>query len=254
MQQHGMKPPPPTPRTEDDDVRLLPSEHREGDARLLAARHGAHALQREVAADAEAAEVGARGVGLGAGEHAQREVQRREGEVQLVDVVLREARDAQLAVARHGARLRLQLAQDELQQGTLADAVRADDRDAAAGVHREVHPLEQRLIGAVPERHVVDLQDGDAKRARVRELELPLGIVVDLLQDVHPLQGLDARLDEGRALGVVPELVDERLDVLPLRLRVLRGALPMPPLLGARPLERVVVAPVEVELPAAPSS
>ena len=73
----------------DDDVRLLPREHGERDAALLAAGERADALQREVPRETDGAEVGAHELRLVARVEAREVVERGHGEVEGRRVVLR---------------------------------------------------------------------------------------------------------------------------------------------------------------------
>ena len=87
-------------------------------------------------------------------------LERGEREVELVDVVLREAPEPQLAVAVDGARHRLEIAEDELQQGGLPDPVGADERDARVQIDAQVDVLEEIRLPRVVEPDVSELEDG----------------------------------------------------------------------------------------------
>ena len=67
---------------------------------------------------------------------------------------------ADLGIRRplHDAALRLQLADQALQQRRLADAVRTDDRDALADLHHQIEILEQRRVVAFGEAFELECQ------------------------------------------------------------------------------------------------
>ena len=87
-------------------------------------------------------------------------LQRGEREVELVDVVLREAAEPQLAVAVDGARDRLEIAEDELEQRRLPDPVGSDERDARVQIDAQVDVLEEIRLPRVVEPDVGELEDG----------------------------------------------------------------------------------------------
>ena len=119
----------------------------------------AHLLQGEVAPHAHRAQVGADLQRLRLWPAAREVFQRGEAQVELVDVVLREAAEPQLAVAVDGARHRLEIAEDELQQRRLPDAVGADERDARVQIDAQVDVLEEIRLPRVVEPDVGELED-----------------------------------------------------------------------------------------------
>ena len=63
--------------------------------------------------------------------------------IELVHVVLSEALNAQLIADCHDAFCGLDFAEDELEEGRFAGAVGADEANAAVGLDRHVHVVEQ---------------------------------------------------------------------------------------------------------------
>ena len=124
--------------------------------------------------------------------------------LQRVDVVLREVPDAQVVVAEDLARLGLQCRVQHAEEGGLADAVGAQQRDLVAHLHVERHVLEDRVLRAlVRERHVRQLQD----RAVVLRLTPPRRA------HVQRLALRDGELDQ--RLGRVQNAAGGALAVLP---------------------------------------
>ena len=74
-------------------------------------------------------------------------------------MVLRESAEPQLAVAVDGARHRLKIAEDELQQRRLPDAVGSDERDARVQIDAQVDVLEEIRLPRVVEPDVGELED-----------------------------------------------------------------------------------------------
>jgi hypothetical protein len=73
--------------------------------------------------------------------------------------VLREPSDAQAGLPPDAARVRRQLAADDLQQRRFAGAVAPDDADALAGLNLEAGVVEQRKVSE-GERHVIERDEG----------------------------------------------------------------------------------------------
>lgn len=105
----------PSPAS-DAPSRLLVELTRKGDTRLLAARQRLHRVGGEVACDTEASQVSSKDLRVDAGEDAAQHVDRRQAEVQAVDVVLGEHGHARTVVAAHSARDRLELAHQQVDQ------------------------------------------------------------------------------------------------------------------------------------------
>ncbi len=108
---------------QNQQVRPRKSDDGERDARFLPTRQCGDLLKRQVARDAKAAEVATQLLRRCRGKERHHELERRLLEIQLVHVVLREARDARIAAELDPAVDGRQLAHDELDQCRLADAV-----------------------------------------------------------------------------------------------------------------------------------
>mmetsp|Transcript_36214 Transcript_36214/g.113705 ORF Transcript_36214/g.113705 Transcript_36214/m.113705 type:complete len:255 (+) Transcript_36214:3-767(+) len=219
-----------------------------GDPRLLAARQRRHLLKRRVAAEAHRAEVGPDVERLGGGELPLERLQRGEGEVELVDVVLTESAHAQPRGAGDAAAARLEVADDDLEERRLADAVGPDEGDARAHVEAEVDTREKGRLAGVAKRDVHHLQDRRRDRLGRREGEAKGRVLEDLGHTLHPVHCLDARLHHGGAVGRGAKLVDEGLHVLPRLVLRLAPRLVGAQRLGAGDLELVVVALVPHDL------
>mmetsp|Transcript_9295 Transcript_9295/g.23143 ORF Transcript_9295/g.23143 Transcript_9295/m.23143 type:complete len:224 (+) Transcript_9295:411-1082(+) len=202
---------------EQKDMRLSPRELREGEAGLLPAREELDRVEREIAREAEAAEVLARLLHRHAflGEVAHVVDGRLLG-VHHLDVVLRELGDDQLGVPADVPLGRLDLAGEKLEEGRLPRAVGPDNRHARLAVQPEVAVTVERLPLLVPEGDVVH---GDARRRQGggrREVEFEVRVVeVDFARLVLQLgEHLHPRLRLLRHLLVaLAEALDELLEV-----------------------------------------
>mmetsp|Transcript_18430 Transcript_18430/g.58737 ORF Transcript_18430/g.58737 Transcript_18430/m.58737 type:complete len:270 (-) Transcript_18430:221-1030(-) len=233
----------------DQHVRRRAGAHvRERDAALLPARAAADQLVGQPRRDPEARQVLARLVLAHARVLGQHVRQRGGVEVQLVHVVLREHSHAQARVPLHVPRRGPQHVHDQAQQGRLAAAVGAKEAYSRLLSDSKVDIVKQRLIRAVPEANVVDLNGWRAQCLWVGEVEREPGVLGQLLQLRQPVERLDARLHERRALGVEAELVDELLHVVALALLGLHRLGVPAQLLCAHALKVVVVAAVVQQL------
>mmetsp|Transcript_29700 Transcript_29700/g.70772 ORF Transcript_29700/g.70772 Transcript_29700/m.70772 type:complete len:363 (+) Transcript_29700:144-1232(+) len=201
------------------NVRFSPRDLCKGHAALLTPRQSEHGLHGELRRDPKRREVPAVARLGVAGELLLEVLQRGQRQVQAVDVVLAEGRHPGLGRPRDVPLRRLEVPGDELEQRRLADPVGPDDGQAAAHVEPKVKVLEQRPAAPrVPEADVVETHHRRLDRAGVWEVEDVLGVLLVQVDIGNALQRLDPALDQAGALGVVAELVDERLDVLLLPL------------------------------------
>ncbi len=233
---------------EQQEVRPLPHDQREREARLFAAREAAHRVRHHVAAEIEAAEEVAQLLLAGGGVRLRQMPERRLRRAQLLDLVLREVTDRQRLCGVARAAARSELPRDRLQQRRLARAVGPEEPDPVAIENSPVEIGENGRALAVAERDVLEahqLLRGDRHRG---ERELERAVDVRRRDPLHPFQRLDPalRLLGLRRLGA--ETVDEGLQVrdLPLLLRVTR--LLQRELLRALALELRVIARVRPEL------
>ncbi len=160
-------------------------------------------------------------------------------------MVLREVPRAGLVAPRDLAGVRRELAHGDLQERRLADAVRADDRQAVSPVDPERDVLQDDVV-AVRLPDGVDLESGPPARPPLAESEtrVPAGALGQLVDD-DLLDQLDLALRLPRLGRLRTEAVDEGLVSGDLLLALLDlGFLPLPfRLLGG--FERGVVPRVE---------
>mmetsp|Transcript_81038 Transcript_81038/g.252865 ORF Transcript_81038/g.252865 Transcript_81038/m.252865 type:complete len:316 (+) Transcript_81038:487-1434(+) len=236
-----------------DKVGLAVGHNGQGDPAFLPAGERGDAAQCHVAADAEAPEDVARILVAEAwvvGLHAVYAVRL---QVQSLHVVLCEAADPHVAVDCATALRGRELALHDLQQRTLACAVRPEDADAPA--HLQVHggTLEEGLAVGVREGDCVGLEElvlrqrpgrGEAngEGAGVREGDGGVLYLLHVVQDL--LLALLLRDD----LGPVVDFVNELHDVGYLLLLHVIGSLLSESHLLPRVVERVVVPLVVREL------
>ncbi len=118
------------------------------------------------------------------------------------------------------AAVRRQLAGDHLEQRGLAGAVLADDADLLAAPRRQGHRAQDDVI-AVGLAHAVELEHLAHRALGRGEAEAHDVALLEGLDVLHLLEHLDARLHRPRLVGLGPEPVDERQQVLALALEVL---------------------------------
>ena len=159
--------------------------------------------------------------------------------IEFVELVLGEIADIKLLRPRDAARHRRELAGQELHQGRFAVAVGAQQRDAVVGIDSQRQLAQHRTAGLVTDRHVVDRDDGRRQHlGRRRKRDRPHLVVDDRGRRLELGQQLQPGLRLARLGGLGAEPVDERLQVLALRLLLL-GELRIEQLaLAARALER----------------
>ena len=231
---------------EDEDVGAEDREAGEDEARALAAGEGADGLVGVVAREEDVAQVPA--------DEADRLARGRLPEPRLdrllpgageLGVVLREVARVRLVAPRDLAGVRREVADGDLQERRLADAVRADDRQAVSPLDLERDVLQDDVV-APGLADAVELEGLPSARPPLAEPELrvPAGALGELVDD-DLLDHLDLALRLPRLGRLRPEAVDEGHvpgDLL-LALRDL-GFLPLPfRLLGG--LERGEVPRVE---------
>ena len=131
---------------EDQQVRLLPHEQREREARLFAAGKAADRRARHVAAKIEPAEKIAQLLLARTRLDLREMPQRRLLDAQLLDLMLREVADLQRLRGQPLARSRRERSGHRFQQRRLAGAVRPEQADALAGEDRPRDAGEDRRI------------------------------------------------------------------------------------------------------------
>ena len=169
---------------EDEDVRLRVRDGGESDAGALAARESGGGKGLHLRRDAARVQVRAQlllvPVAPVARELVQQELQRREGQVDLVRVVLVNERDANTARAHNFALGGLELAQHELDERRLAVAVLAEQHDARLRVDANLRAAEEHLVlwhRRVAEGDVLDLHGETGHLTRRLQGERQLGIL-----------------------------------------------------------------------------
>src|SRR5205085_7843733 len=138
---------------------------------------------------------------------------------ELVELMLREIGDAQFLGPGHTAGERSKAPGEQLHQRRLAVAVGAEQRDAIVVVDPQRHPVQDRLPRVIADRDA--LQRDDRWRQyllRRRERDLPDLAVDGRGNRLQLLEPLDAGLRLPRLRGLGAKAVDERLQVLALRL------------------------------------
>lgn len=95
----------------------------------------------------------------------------------------------------------------------LTDSVRSQHSDARVHVDRASDLVQEDLVVMIPELDVAAREDVALDPVGFGEREGGLVLLHHVDQRVHLGKGLDARLHQRRALGVVAEFVDELLDV-----------------------------------------
>ena len=123
---------------EHQQLRRLAGDERKVEPRLLPARKRCNRHIRLLPAEAEGAEAGADTVGRGVGHEARQVAERRARRLQHVDLMLREIADRELGHPCHGAPIQRQQVRQQLGEGGLAVAVRAEERNPFARVDSQV--------------------------------------------------------------------------------------------------------------------
>ena len=200
---------------EDQEVARVQEHLGEGQPVALAARQHAHPLVDVVAAEEEAAEDVAdhRHHLHGAG-RAHLLVDG-VGRVEHGRLVLGEVVGDHLVPGDADARVGPVYAGQDPHQRRLAGAVGADERDAVAALHHQVHVLEHDVLG-VRSPHALQLEEDAAGPGRVGELETDLLALGRDLDQLDLVEHLDAALDLAGLGGLVAELVDEEGGLLDL--------------------------------------
>ena len=140
---------------EHQKLRRLVRDEREVEPRLLAAREGRDRHIRLLPAEAEGAEAGADAVGRGGRHETRKMAERRALGLQRVDLVLREIPDREPGRPRYRAPLRLQHVRQQLGEGGLAVAVRAQQRHPLVRIDAQADAAQHGLARLVA--------DGDAR-------------------------------------------------------------------------------------------
>ena len=134
---------------------------------------------RLVAGEAEAAELRAHRAGRRLGHQPAHMFERRVLAVQLLDLILGEIADAQLAGRGHRAFHRRQLGGEQAGERGLAVAVAAEQGDAVVRVEAQVEAREDRLAGRVADRGHVERDQRRLQLGGAREIEAQARILGD---------------------------------------------------------------------------
>src|SRR6266571_3570932 len=150
---------------EDEEVVVLGDELREGEARPFPAAQLADAAVDRVPPEPEAAEEAPRpGFRRLRTPHATDLLEEGAGEVELLRL-LGEIPDGQVLAPEHGSRVRLLTSNEDLEEGRLAGAVRADEADLVALGQLEVDVREEEAA-AVGLRDALEAHDPRTRGAR----------------------------------------------------------------------------------------
>src|SRR5439155_8832176 len=150
---------------EDEEVVVLGDELREGEARAFSAAELPDAAVDRVPPEPEAAEEAPRpGLRWRRIPHAADLLEEGAGEVELLRL-LREVADLQVLAPEHGSRVRLLASDQDLQEGRLAGAVRADEADLVPFRQLEVDVREEEAA-AVGLRDALEAHDPRTRGAR----------------------------------------------------------------------------------------
>jgi hypothetical protein len=128
-------------------------------------------------------------------------------------VVLSEHRHSQLAVAHLVTLFELEGSHEQFEQGAFSDPVGADYRDPAFHIDAYIQVPEDGSFRLVLEQAVLETEQGGTQFVGVREYEDAGWVLNDLVDSLHLLDCFDPALDQRGSFGVVPEFVDEGLNV-----------------------------------------
>ena len=201
-----------------EQVRRIGHQLGKRQARLLPAGEDADALLDRVAGEQKGAKKLAHLGGAQPGGDERQLPHDRVGRVKRLDLVLREVGDLDVAAQLAMAALEWQDPSEDLEQGRLAGAIRADERHLLAALQLQVEALIDDVV-AVLLVNVAERDDGAAGAWRLRKAELDaLGSGRRHDHAVDALQLLDAALHLARLGGLIAEALDERLGVRDLAL------------------------------------
>ena len=131
---------------EDEEVGLLHAHGGEGDATLLPSAEGEKRLKRQIAGNAELTQLPAIEFDRLAGQFGLDEFDAVEVHVQLVDVMLGEIPQLQLAMPESVALDRLQLAEQDFEHRGFSGAILADNADFRVHVRRQIDVVENGFV------------------------------------------------------------------------------------------------------------
>ena len=140
--------------------------------------------------------------------------------MQLLQLVLREIAHGHMRPVFQRARIGGRHAGNHLQQRGLAGAVRTDECDFLAAVHREIQMLVYNVV-AVRLRDVLELHNEIARARRLTEVEMDGPAALGNLDALDLLQLAHAVLHLLCLRGLVAETLDEGLHMLDLRVLLL---------------------------------
>ena len=227
-------------------MRLLVRDEGECEPGLLAAGHRCDGREGRVAAEVEAAEeitefllaplrIEPRHVG-----------ERRIFRAELFELVLREVADAHVAPEPADARDGFRRTGDQADQRRFAGAVAAEQTDACTGAQRELDVVQDAGFAVAGGAFLED-EERVGRTAGVRELEGQRRFDVDLRDELHAFERLQAALGLARLRRLRAEAVHEALEPRDLGLLAAEHRLVLREHLGARTLEVGVVAGVELQ-------
>lgn len=135
-------------------------------------------------------------------------------EVKWVGMVLRENSDSATAVEWAGSFLNIESAAKRFNECWFTGTIWSNKRDSSIEVHIHINLSQDRVTVAITNVGLIQAHNTRPDIIRVREVEAALGVLENIIGDVHSLDSLDTRLHHCGALSVSFELVDELLNVL----------------------------------------
>src|SRR5262249_5565329 len=151
-------------------------------------------------------------------------IDRRRPGIELLELVLGEVADREVARSDALAGQGRDRAGEQLDQRRLAGAVRAEQGNAIAGIERQAHAVEH-TPGCIAGGDVVEAQQRRRQRSRLAELERDRRGCADRRDVDHALERLDAALRLARLAGLGAKAIDEALQVGTLALLLLEQRL-----------------------------
>ena len=142
-----------------EEIGFLDAHGGEGDAALLSSRKREKRLERQISGNAELTELTSVKLDRLPGHFGLDELDAIEVHVQLVDVVLGEVAQLQLPMPESVTFDRVELAEEDLEDGRFSCAVFSDDADLRFHVGGKIYVLEDWFVLGVVESHFVYLED-----------------------------------------------------------------------------------------------
>lgn len=212
---------PPTRSTlthliQQQDVGSLHTEHRESDTRLLTSGEGTNLLQTGQSGNTERTQMISVLLFCLAGEHDLKESDRRQVDIERVDVMLGKVCDTETTVSGDMTGLRLQSSRKKLDKCRFTCSVRTNDGDTTVQSDVDVDAVKNFFAIGVSKADLVELQERWRDLFWIRELEGLRVVHLWWLQFGEFLQDLDFGLSLRSSVGVVPPPVNECLKMLPV--------------------------------------